>query len=204
MVRHMLLEMGAEPRMFPIMRDNPAELKKNLQEALKLADVVLLNGGSSKGAEDYNARLLEELGQMVCCGVKAAPGRPLGIALVDNKPVINLPGPTLATWLGMDWCIPAIVNHAMGIAAPVRPKVKAVLTEEIEGPNMFPTDWEIIYRMAVTRTKDGYEAWPVPFGRVEGKRTYGFHSGLYIHPNTHALAKGSEIEVEILYSPEFI
>ena len=49
----MLTEMGAEPLCYPIVPDQPEALAEALEQALQAADVVLLNGGSSKGAEDY-------------------------------------------------------------------------------------------------------------------------------------------------------
>ena len=47
----MLTEMGAEPLCYPIVPDQPEALAEALERALQAADVVLLNGGSSKGAE---------------------------------------------------------------------------------------------------------------------------------------------------------
>jgi molybdopterin molybdotransferase/putative molybdopterin biosynthesis protein len=165
---------------------------------------VILNGGTSKGAEDYNAPLLAESGQLICRGVLAAPGHPICIALVDNKPVINLPGPMHAAWFGMDWCVRAVVSHALGIPVAVRPRVRAVLSEDIDGPRKLPDGFEFFYRVAVKRTTAGYEAWPIPLGRVEGKRTQGFHSGQCIIRSPQVGIKGSEIEVELLYGQEFI
>ncbi|MDR3114743.1 MAG: hypothetical protein LBU25_04400, partial [Treponema sp.] len=103
LARHMLLEMGAEPLILPIVKDDPELLKQALEQALDVADVVIINGGSSKGAEDYNARLLAEQGSLICHGVNAAPGRPLCMALIGQKPVVNLAGPMVAAYFGLDW-----------------------------------------------------------------------------------------------------
>ncbi|GHV75663.1 molybdopterin molybdenumtransferase MoeA [Spirochaetia bacterium] len=197
MARHMLLEMGAEPLILPIIRDDPGLLKAGLLAALKTADVVIINGGSSKGADDYNARLLAELGECICHGVLAAPGRPLCLGVVDNKPVVNLPGPIIAAYFGMDWCIRAILCRALGIPVPVRPRVKAVLTGNTG--RTLPEGFEFFYRMEVTKTASGYDAWPVPFDRVPGKRTQGFHSGQCVMKGPHSPSPGDEIEVELCY-----
>src|SRR4051794_12692590 len=45
-------ELGGEPRRFGIVRDDPDALRARLREALEVADVVLLSGGTSKGAGD--------------------------------------------------------------------------------------------------------------------------------------------------------
>jgi hypothetical protein len=86
----------------------------------------------------------------------------------------------------------------------MRPRVRAVLSEDIDGPRNLPDGFEFFYRVAVKRTGAGYEAWPVPLGRAPGKRTQGFHSGQCIIKSPQVGTKGSEIEVELLYGPEFI
>ncbi|MDR1468066.1 MAG: hypothetical protein LBT00_02095 [Spirochaetaceae bacterium] len=201
MARQMIAAMGASPVLFPIQKDNKAGLEGILKKALPLADIVVINGGSSKGAEDYNARLLAEMGTLVCHGVSAAPGRPLAAAVIDGKAVINLPGPMLATYFGLDWCVRALVCRALGIPVPKRPVVRARLTGTGAPPRQLPPDFEFLSRVIVTRTADGWEAWPIPSGCVEGKRTQGFHSGQCAikGPST----PGREVDVELLYGEEY-
>ena len=83
-----------------IVRDDAAELERALDEALPQADLVLINGGSSRGEEDFNSQLLERRGSFFRHGVKAVPGRPVAFSIVDGKPVINVPGPVAAAYLG--------------------------------------------------------------------------------------------------------
>jgi molybdopterin molybdotransferase/putative molybdopterin biosynthesis protein len=204
MVRRMLLDMGAEPKIFPIIKDKPEEIKQALMEAVASSDVVIINAGSSRGSEDYNARLLGELGTLICHGVNAAPGRPLCMAVIDGKPAVNLPGPMMAAYFGMDWCIRGIACRALGIPIPVRPRVKATLIENSASPRKMSPGFELLCRISLTKTPTGWEAWAVPpFGRIEGKRTRGFHSGQAAISGTNPPAKGSEIEVELCYGPEF-
>jgi molybdopterin molybdotransferase/putative molybdopterin biosynthesis protein len=203
LARNMLLEMGAEPLILPIVKDDPELLKKALDQALDAADAVIINGGSSRGAEDYNARLLAEQGRVICQGVNAAPGRPLGIAVIRQKPVVNLAGPMVAAYYGMDWCVRGIVCRLLHIPPPERLTVTAILKEAIFPLRTLPDSFEFLSRVQVTRTEEGYQAWPVPFKKVPGRRTVGFHSGQCIArgPNT---AKGCSVEVELLYGPEYI
>lgn len=148
----LLLEMGAEPLCRPIVPDCPDGLAAALDRALAEADIVLLNGGSSKGAEDFNARLLEQRGRVLFHGVAAAPGKPMCVALVEGKPVINLPGPPLAVLYGMDWCVQALVCRMLHRPMPVRPTIRATLTEAIHAPS----DMEILCMMEVQNGPDGY------------------------------------------------
>ena len=148
----MLTEMGAEPLCYPIVPDQPGALAEALEQALQAADILLLNGGSSKGAEDYNARLLEERGAALFHWVAAAPGKPLCVGLIQNKPVINLPGPPMAVLYGMDWCVRAMVHRLLHKPMPRRQTIQGILTEPIQAP----TDMEILCRMEVQPTQEGY------------------------------------------------
>jgi molybdopterin molybdotransferase/putative molybdopterin biosynthesis protein len=201
MAGQMITAMGASPVVFPIQKDNKAGLEGILKKALLLSDIVVINGGSSKGAEDYNARLLSEMGNLICHGVNAAPGRMLAISIIEGKAVVNLPGPMFAAYFGLDWCVRAIVCHALGIPVPRRPVVRARLTGNGTPPRQLPPGFELLTRVIVTRRADGWEAWPVPSGYVEGKRAQGFHSGQCAIKGQ--AAPGREVDVELLYGEEY-
>lgn len=159
LAHNFLREMGAEPLCYPIVPDRPENVAAALDRALEDADVVLLNGGSSKGEEDFNARLLEERGSALFHWVAAAPGKPMCVALIGNKPVINLPGPPLAVLYGMDWCIRAIVHRLLHTPLPRRQTVPATLTEPIQAPS----DMEILCMMELWHTPSGYQAKQKPW-----------------------------------------
>ena len=56
------------------------------------ADVILVSGGSSVGAEDHAPRAIAELGELVVHGVALRPAAPTGIGFVSGKIVFLLPG----------------------------------------------------------------------------------------------------------------
>ena len=95
--------------------------------ALEEADMVLINGGSSRGSEDYNSELLQERATFFAHGVKAVPGRPIGMAIIGGKPAINVPGPMIAAFLAADWLVQALVRFYYGQPMPRRATVSAVL-----------------------------------------------------------------------------
>ena len=59
--------------------------RQALRRALDECDIVLINGGSSKGEEDFNTEIIEEYGEMISHWVKAAPGRPMGCLLYTSS-----------------------------------------------------------------------------------------------------------------------
>ena len=85
------------------------ELREVLRQALDECDIVIINGGSSKGLEDYNTKIISEYGEMISHWVKAALGRPFGMAIAENRPLINLSGPPAAAFYGR--MVPASRNR---------------------------------------------------------------------------------------------
>lgn len=76
--------------------------------------------------------MLERRGSFFRHGVKAVPGRPVGFAIVDGKPVINVPGPVAAAYLAEHWCLSALVCHWYGLPDPQYPTVRAVLDKPLK------------------------------------------------------------------------
>ena len=103
--------MGAEPIIFPIVKDNKNDLKDALYKASSQADIVLISGGSSKGEEDFNTKLIEKEGSIFQHYIACVPGFPLGIGFFDNKPIVNLAGPPIACYNGLDWCVRALIDR---------------------------------------------------------------------------------------------
>ncbi len=92
-------EAGGEPLVMGAFPDDAAELEKAMREALAKSDMVVLSGGTSKGAGDLSHTIVSRLGPpgILVHGVALKPGKPLCLAVVDNKPVVVLPGfPTSA------------------------------------------------------------------------------------------------------------
>lgn len=201
LVRATLHQLGAEPLSFPIVHDEKAALEAALDEALANADVVIINGGSSKGDEDYCARLLHKRGEVLCHGVKAAPGKPLCAAIIQNKPVINLPGPFMAAYHGLEWCINAIVFHYLCLPRRQRERVKATLTREQEASNTV----SFLSIMDVEKKKNGEGYWATPsnFKDIPTWRCVQAN-GQYMTVIGKPVPEGEDLEVELLRGLEFI
>lgn len=192
----MLRDMGAEPLLYPILRDDPQAIHDAVYDALEKADIVILNGGSSKGSEDYNTHLLAEEGNRLFYQVCAVPGRPMSASLFGEKLVLNLAGPSLGAFYGMDWCVRKLVCAWLGIPVPKRPTVDAILTAELHCPPVM----ELINMLSLTRDEQGrLLATPID-GREAGIAAALRANGLYVNPlGSHGFAAGDHIEVELLY-----
>jgi putative molybdopterin biosynthesis protein len=126
-------ELGGEPRRFGITPDNVDALRARLHEALAGADIVLLSGGTSKGAGDLSYRAVAELSDpgIVAHGVALKPGKPICLAATGGRPVVVLPGfPTSAIFTFHEFVAPVLTEMA-GRASEARAMVKARLAVRI-------------------------------------------------------------------------
>lgn len=111
LAEYTLKEYGCETLMYQITKDDVKILRERLKDALKKASLVLINGGSSKGGEDFNVRILKEMGTQLYHGAATVPGRPVGIFLVKGKLVIVVPGPPMAAMNTLEWLVRPLVFH---------------------------------------------------------------------------------------------
>jgi putative molybdopterin biosynthesis protein len=92
-------EAGGEPVRLGIVKDDPTALDAMLDRALAEGDIVLLSGGTSKGAGDVAYQIVAGLRDpgVIVHGVALKPGKPLCLAVTGGKLVAVLPGfPTSA------------------------------------------------------------------------------------------------------------
>jgi putative molybdopterin biosynthesis protein len=104
-------ELGGEPHRLGITPDDVEALRARLQDALAVADIVLLSGGTSKGAGDVSYRVVSELTDpgIVAHGVALKPGKPICLAATKGRPVVVLPGfPTSAIFTFHEFVAPVI------------------------------------------------------------------------------------------------
>jgi putative molybdopterin biosynthesis protein len=152
-------EAGGEPVRFGAFPDDETTLELAVRAALDTCDMVILSGGTSKGAGDLSHRVVSRLGApgIVVHGVALKPGKPLCLAVLDGKPLAVLPGfptsaiftfhtfvaPVIRAWAGL----PREAAHSIEAEVPVRivselgrkEFVLVALAEGERGPVAFPT-----------------------------------------------------------------
>ena len=92
-------ECGGEPRFLGILPDEYLEVKRQLEAALRDADIVISSGSTSSGPGDLFYRVVDDLGApgVLVHGLTLKPGKPALLGIVRGKPIFGLPGyPTSA------------------------------------------------------------------------------------------------------------
>jgi putative molybdopterin biosynthesis protein len=80
--------MGGEPTRYPITKDNFDSICERVLEAAQTHDLVLLNAGSSAGAEDFSSKVVERLGQLLVHGVAVRPGHPVILGVIARSALV--------------------------------------------------------------------------------------------------------------------
>ncbi len=104
-------EAGGEPLLFGAFPDDATALERAVRKALAESDLVVLSGGTSKGAGDRSHAIISKLGKpgIVVHGVALKPGKPLCLGVVDRKAIVVLPGfPTSAIFTFHAFVAPVI------------------------------------------------------------------------------------------------
>jgi putative molybdopterin biosynthesis protein len=108
-------ENGGEAVFLGAIADDEEQLEAAMRKALETSDMLVLSGGTSKGAGDVSHRIIARLGQpgIIAHGVALKPGKPLCLAVCDGKPVVILPGfPTSAMFTFHDMIVPVLRRMA--------------------------------------------------------------------------------------------
>ena len=118
---------GGVATRFPIIPDDFKRIQETIVEAASLHDLVLVNAGSSAGSEDFTARVVQQLGELLVHGVAVRPGHPVILGMISR------PSGNIKTSNQED--VPSIADRSLSphvpvIGVPGYP-VSAALTGEI-------------------------------------------------------------------------
>lgn len=151
-------ENGGEAIFLGAIPDDEAQLEAAMRRALADADMLVLSGGTSKGAGDLSHRIIGRLGQpgIIAHGIALKPGKPLCLAVCDGKPVVILPGfPTSAMFTFHDMIVPVLRKMA-GLPPRSDAKVNATVPVRIAS-ELGRTEFVMV---SLVEGKDGLIAYP--------------------------------------------
>jgi len=97
MLKSLFGQWGYPLEVFPIIPDDPVELRRYIEEAVQNYDMVLVGAGSAKGRKDFVQKVLSEMGKVLFHWTLMKPGRPAMMAEIKGKPVIGMPGFPMST-----------------------------------------------------------------------------------------------------------
>ena len=204
-------QMGGEPTRYPIIKDDFDLICERVKEAAQTHDLVLLNAGSSAGAEDFSSKVVEKLGTLLVHGVAVRPGHPVIFGMVNRQssienrksdlvthfssliPIIGVPGYPVSAALTVDIFVEPIIARWLGRRPLELPIETAVLTRKLVSP---PGDDDFV---RVVVGKVGEKLLAAPLSRGAGVITSLVQAdGLALIPSgTQGLEAGEKIQVRL-------
>lgn len=122
----MLSRWGAESLTYPIVPDEFDKIKAAVSKASAECDLVILNAGSSAGREDFSARVIAELGQVLYHGIAMKPGKPAILGCIGATPVLGVPGYPVSGIIVIEELLKPLIDY--WLSAPAAPVQTALAT----------------------------------------------------------------------------
>jgi putative molybdopterin biosynthesis protein len=186
-------EAGGEAVPFGALPDDEAALESVLRRALESCDMVVLSGGTSKGAGDLSHRVVSRLGSpgILVHGVALKPGKPLCLAAIGNKPVVVLPGfPTSAIFTFHSFVAPLIRARA-----GLPPEAARTVTAQVPVRVRSDLGREEFVLVSLVAVAEGLVAFPS--GKGSGAVTAFSQADGFVAIDALASSLDAESEVEV-------
>ena len=199
----MVREWGGLPTRLPALADDYAAIRARVLEAAQTHDLVIVNAGSSAGSEDFTARVVAELGQLLVHGIAIRPGHPviLGLMRIAGAParwvpVMGLPGYPVSAAVTCELLVKPTLARWLGQSPEPRPRLDAMLTRKVvsaEGDEEF-------LRVTVGQVGDRTVATPLAGGSGVLMSLVRADGVVRIPRGQQGCDAGSQVSVE-LYRP---
>jgi molybdopterin molybdotransferase len=195
-----LWDLDCEPIDLGIVPDDFDQIRSKLKQGIKKADLVLVTAGTSVGPRDMVPEIINSLARpgMLVHGVAMRPAMPTGLAVVDRKPVVSLPGFPVSAYVAFLELVQPLINFMLGTNPMPRPVVKAKLRKSIRGE--FGT--RVFARVLVTTTEAGYVAEPVKASSAAILNSLVQANGfVVVAEDIEGYEEGQEVDVELFRPP---
>jgi putative molybdopterin biosynthesis protein len=192
---------GGSATRWSILRDDLESIKTQTLKAAQTHDLVIINAGSSAGAEDFTAQVVQNLGRLLVHGVAVRPGHPVILGMLDlqdrSVPIIGVPGYPVSAALTGEIFIEPLIATWLGRKSEEKIKMPATLTRKVTSP---PGDDDFL-RVAVGQV--GEQMLAAPLSRGAGVITSLARADGLIHVprGIQGLSAGAPVTVHLYRSP---
>lgn len=193
-------EWGGEPVRFRIIPDRIGELKKAILDAYGMGDLIVINAGASAGSEDFTAKAINELGEVILHGVSIKPGKPVILGIIRGKPVLGIPGYPVSAYITFSLFVKPLIYKWQGLEIEEPEILRAKISRQVAST----TGQEEFLRVKVGKVGDNFIATPVSRGAgvlMSLVRADGF---VRIPAMSEGIGAGTEINVELMRSKDDI
>ncbi|MBI4824148.1 MAG: molybdopterin molybdotransferase MoeA [Nitrospirae bacterium] len=117
-----------------IFNDQYNLISSAVHESIKDSKIVLITGGSSVGAGDLTAKVINGMGRIIFHGVSMKPGKPTIAGVIGDTVVFGLPGHPVAVMICFNTFVMPVLRYMSGVKEEGfcnENRVKAKLTKGI-------------------------------------------------------------------------
>jgi molybdopterin molybdotransferase len=192
----MVEECGGVPLDLGIAKDDAEEISKKLKRGLTSADLVLVTAGTSVGKGDLVPDIINALGKpgMLVHGIAMRPSLPTGLAVVNGKPIVSLPGLPVSAMIAFSTFVQPLILRMLATEQDPQPKIRARATKRIVGVPGFRT-----FIRVLVREREGklfVEPLRAPGSGILTTLTQA--NGMVVVPeNVEGYDEGAEVEVQL-------
>ncbi|RKD31646.1 molybdopterin biosynthesis protein [Thermohalobacter berrensis] len=190
---------GGIPKRYSPVSDKYNLLKESILEGIEENDILIINAGSSAGTEDYTAKAIRELGQVVVHGVALKPGKPTILGIINNKPVIGVPGYPVSAYLTFDTFVKPLIYKYTGQKEDTD-TIKATISKRI----VSSLKHKELIRVTLGYVQNRYIATPLTRGAGVTMSLVKADGILEIPQNSEGIEAGEEVKVKLLKSKDKI
>lgn len=189
---------GAEAVTYPIVPDQFDRIKTMVERASNECDLVILNAGSSAGREDFSARVIQEIGQVLYHGIAMKPGKPAILGCRGATPILGVPGYPVSGIIVIEELLRPLVEHCLRIGSNEVPCADAVLTRSI----VSGFKYQEFVRVRMGYVNDQLMASPLSRGSGVVSSFMKADGILEIAQGTEGYEAGSSVRVRLLTTEE--
>jgi putative molybdopterin biosynthesis protein len=127
----LILENGGIPNRYSPVEDDYDKIKEAILKGIEENDMLIIGAGSSAGSKDYTASIIKELGEVVVHGVAMKPGKPTILGIINEKPVIGIPGYPVSAYLVFETFVIPLILKFIGLEEEKEVFQQAIISKKI-------------------------------------------------------------------------
>ncbi len=200
MLASLCQEWGAEPVRCNIVIDDQDLIRQAVVQAEKNADLLIVCSGSSAGREDYTSSIVQELGHLIVHGLAIRPGKPAILGIINQKPVIGVPGYPISAQLIFNLLARPILYRKMGRPLPEPALMECTVARKLASHSGV----DEFINVNIARISDHPVAYPLNRGAGLSSILVKSDGVIHIPRGNEGLEAGSQCQVTLSRSPAMI
>ena len=155
---NLVTEYGGVPVDLGIAHDRLEDITRRLRNGFEQCNLILISAGTSVGRADLVPEAINSFGKpgMLVHGISMRPGMPTGLAVVNGKPVISLPGHSVAAMVAFYVFALPLMRLMLSARQDFKTVIRARLIRRVPSSLGMRT----FARVLVKRSAEGYLAEP--------------------------------------------